>query len=221
MTSKRRFDIMKKKGLLCFVLIAMLAAALAANFVCASAQTDESAPDRLCVTGYAEIQVKADECSFGGSIHVVANDLSTAQKECESAAQKIMEAFAPYGSVTEEHAGAMPLGREQGYSATRYFTFTTKSLDKLSEMRTALANAGISDLEGTRYTCSDDSAARAQALKAAIEDARKKAETLGAEGTLVRVEETCCYPRPCGGTEPCVYYTSTVRAVFAKNTKND
>lgn len=212
---------MKKKGVLFLILIAMLTAALATNFACAYAQTDDPAPNRLCVTGYAEVQVKADECSFGGSVQVVANDLSAAQKECESAAQKIMEAFAPYGSVTEQHAGAMPLGRGKGYSATRCFTFTTKSLDQLSEMRTALADAGISDLEGPSYACSDDSAARAAALQAAIEDARKKAQSLNAEGTLVCVEETCCYPRPCGGTEPCVYYTSSVRAVFVNSTKND
>ena len=211
---------MKKKGLLCLALAAVLAAALAANFACVFAQTDAPAPERLCGTGCAEIQAQADECTFGGSIRAVANDMSAAQSECERAAQKIREAFAPYGTVTEEHAGAMPLGRGKGYTASRFFTFKTNALNKLSEMRTALAEAGICDLDGPLYSCSDDSAARTQALQAAIEDARGKARALGAEGTLVCAEEISCYPRPCGGTQPCVYYTAAVRAVFIKPSQN-
>lgn len=211
---------MKKKSLILLSAILCLTAVLSIGSVCAFADTDGGIGSALLtVTGSAAVHAEADRCSFSGSIHAIANDMNTAEQKCEELAKKIREAFAPYGSVQEDCSNASPVHRQNGYNASKHFTFTTEQLDKLSEIRAALASAGLTCIDGPTFRCKSDEEYRAQALRQAIEDARAKAAALGSTGDIIGVEELSCYPgcrecRECDAKH-CVTYTATVRVAFA------
>lgn len=112
-----------------------------------------------------------------------------------------------------------------GYTATRYLTFTTDKTDNMNEIREKLASAGVNRLDGVCYRMKDDSALKLRALQLAVENAKAKAAALGASGDLVKVEEISCYPtfRNCGDGkyDNGVTYTASVRAVFATFPKKE
>lgn len=212
---------MKKKFLPLLAILA-LTAVLASGVLCVSADT-QIGNANLIVTGTATLETKADLCTFSGSIQTVADDMSSAESKCEEIAIKVREAFSEYGTVTECHSNVSLMYGQNGYTASKYFSFETEKTDSLPQIREKLAQAGLNCIEGTSYACKDDSEFRIQALQMAIADAKKKATALGATGELVRVEETCCYPSCYGRngniTENRVTFTATVRAVFrVKNT---
>lgn len=205
---------MKRKYFWSAAVLAGILACICTGSIFAYAQ--ESVGDaRLCVTGCASVEAEADLAIFGGCVEGMGNDMRSAEKACTERLQAVQKAFSSYGRVREEHSSAYPAGN--GYTASRYLTFVTEQTDKAEEMRSALAEAGATCLEGTRYLCRDDEKYRLEALEKAIENAREKAKALGAEGDLVCVEEqSFC---PCARNEESagkVTFTATVRAVFAK-----
>lgn len=212
---------MKKKFLLSLAVLAMIVV-FAGSFLCVSADT-QIGNANLIVTGTASVEAKADICTFSGSIRTVANDMNSAESKCEEIAAKVRDVFSEYGTVTECHSDVSPMYGQNGYTASKYFSFETEKTDSLPQIRGKLAQAGLNCIEGTAYSCKDDSEYRIQALQQAIADAKEKAAALGAVGELVSVEETCCYPSCYGPngkiTENRVIFTATVRAVFRiKNT---
>lgn len=212
-----------KKKILPVLTLLILTSVLTFGTLCASADT-QIGNANLIVTGTATWEAEANLCSFSGSIQTMADDMSTAETKCEEIAAKVRQAFSAYGTVTECHSNVSPMYGQNGYTASKYFSFETEKTDSLPQIREKLTQAGLNCIEGTSYSCKDDSQHRIRALQLAIEDAKKKAAALGSTGELVRVEETCCYPS-CYGisgniTENRVIFTATVRAVFRVKTKD-
>ena len=203
---------MKRKILTGIAAIGMLAC-LGAGSVCAFAQ--EPVGDAcLCVTGTASVEAEADACTFGGCVEGVGNDARAAEKAAAALLRAVKNACAAYGTVREESSSVYPAGK--GYAASKYLIFETEKADKAEEMRAALAETGVTCLEGARYFCKEDGQYKLEALQKAVENAREKAKALGAAGALVRVEEHSCYPCARGESAGTVTFTATVRAVFAK-----
>ena len=215
-----------KKKFLPFLAVLAMAIVIAGGTLCVSADT-QIGNANLIVTGMATLEAKADLCTFSGSIRTVADDMNTAESKCEEIAAKVRDVFSEYGTVSECHSEVSPMYGQNGYSACKYFCFETEKTDSLPQIREKLAQAGLNCIEGTAYSCKDDSEYRIQALQQAIADAKEKAAALGAVGELVKVEETCCYPSCYGHngkiTENRVIFTASVRAVFRikKTAEND
>lgn len=193
----------------------LLTAALALGATSAFADTlPENAC--LCVNGTATVTAPADLCSFSGCIRTLGDDLGSAAQKAEDAALAVFECFKEYGDAHETYSCAEPMYGQNGFTACKYFLFTTERIGDLAAMRKALTEAGLTSLDGCCYGLKDDSALRSQALNAAIADARAKAEALGCGGELMRVEEQCCCPcgPQSGAQDACVCITVSVRAVF-------
>ena len=210
-----------KKKIVLFAITACLIAAASAQVIGASAQTARRGIDNaeLTVTGTASVKAAADECMFYGNIEVAANDLNAAEQSGADVYARVRVAFAPYGSIRESTYRVYPSYEQIGYTSSRYLRFTTARTDKMSEIRKALADAGITGLDGVSYVCNDENGYKNEALRLAVENARQKAGALGAVGAMLSVEELSCYPSYCerNGGEPdnTVTYTATVRVTFA------
>jgi uncharacterized protein len=81
-----------------------------------------------------------------------------------------------------------------GYRVTRVVTARVRALDTLGAVLDGVVAAGANELHGAQMTASDPSAAEHEALRAAIEAARSKAEAIAAGagvslGDAARVEE--------------------------------
>ena len=203
-----------KKSLLAAAITAVLIGA-AVGGACMPVSAKAAAAEEaavVVVTGTAQVAVQAEGYAFCGYIERTAEDMQSAASRSEEAAEKARAAFSPYGQVEEEHFSVRPVCG--GYKAVRSFRFITEQADKLSEMRSALAGAGVTSLEGAVPFCKEESAHRSEALRAALEEAKRKAAELGASGGLVRVEELYCFV----GTTPSgeVRFEASVRAVFAR-----
>lgn len=168
----------------------------------------------LVVTGTARVSAAADGCTFCGVIETVADDMNAASARNAEAAERVRAAFEGYGRAEEEYFSVHPM--RGGYTAVRRLRFYAQGTERTEEMRSALADAGVTSLEGAVPCCSDESAHRAEALRLALQDAQSKAAQLGCTGGLVRAEELCCYAAfgPSAGGE--VVFEATVRAVFAR-----
>ena len=180
--------------------------------------TEQTAAEELhafTVTGTATLTVDADGCEFYGSLTAVAGTLEAAEEDSETAFRKICVAFAPYGEVTERSFNVSPTRAGKGYAAYRYLTFKARLTDNAAEMRSELANAGLTEISGMTYTASDDSAYRARAIALALENAKATAAAIGAKGRLVKAEETYCYPDGYSSVGK-ITYTASVRAHFRK-----
>ena len=84
--------------------------------------------------------------------------------------------------------------RLTGYRVTRQMTVKVRDLDRLGEVLDGLVAAGANEVHGTQMSTSDPSAAEHEALRAAIAQARAKAEVVADTGGvaiagLARVEE--------------------------------
>ena len=168
----------------------------------------------LVVTGTARVAAAADGCTFCGVIETVADDMSAASARNAEAAEKVRAAFEDYGRAEEEYFSVRPM--RGGYTAVRRLRFYAQGTGRTEEMRAALADAGVTALEGAVPSCSDEPARRAEALRLALQDAREKAAQLGCTGGLVRAEELCCYASFGPSAEGEVVFEATVRAVFAR-----
>lgn len=220
---------MKKSKIVLLTAVIGLTSLICAGSVCAFADTTETTAGidnaHLIVIGCADVQGEADECVISGSIEAIGNDMADAEKKSGEILAKAREIFKPYGEVCENHYGVYPMYESNGYTATRYLTFTTDKTDNMNEIREKLASAGVNRLDGVCYRMKDDSALKLRALQLAVENAKAKAAALGASGELVKVEEISCYPtfRDCGDGkyDNGVTYTASVRAVFATFPKKE
>ncbi len=195
---------------------AILCAALSCTSVCAFADQTIGDAD-LVVTGSASLEADADFCTFSGSIHTVADEKPDAARKCEEIAAEVSKVFSEYGTATQCRFEVSPMYGQTGFAADACFSFETDRTDSIPAIREKLLQTGLTYIDGPVYSCKEDAQYRAQALQMAIADAKAKAEALGAAGTLVMVEETCCYPCCYGAggiTENRVTYTACVRAVF-------
>ena len=210
-----------KKKIVLFAMTACLIAVACAQTISASAQTMKRGIDNaeLIVTGTASVKAAADECVFYGNIEVAANDLNSAEQSGADVYAKVRVAFAPYGSIRESSYRVYPSYEQIGYTSSRYLRFSTAKTDKMSEIRKALADAGITGLDGVSFVCNDETEYQNEALRLAVENARVKAGALGAVGEMINVEELNCYPsyydRNGGEPDNTVTYTATVRVTFA------
>lgn len=207
---------MKKQIILIIIATCLLAACVGGNLT-ASALSSPALDDlrSLTVTGTATLTVDADGCEFYGSVTTLAETLSDAEKNSTAAFRKISVAFAPYGEVIERSYNVCPSRVGSGYTAYRYLQFKASSTDNAAEIRRELSNAGLTEICGMTYTSENDSEYRAQALSMALENAQNTAKAMGAEGRLIKAEETYCYPDGCS-TSGKITYTASVRAHFRK-----
>lgn len=147
------------------------------------------AEQTITVTGSGEILVTADTAVISLGITVRDKDALKAQSDANTVIAKIREALTGAGFSGEDIAtGYISLyavydysGDVEaitGYSASSTLSIRVTDMGRVGEAIDLAFGAGANTLNGVSFSVSDDSAARAEALKAAVADAKVKAAVL-------------------------------------------
>ncbi len=146
----------------------------------------------ITVTGQGEVSVSPDVARFTIGVEVERATVSEAREAAAEAAAAIVQALKDHGvdeeDIRTQHLSIYPVydyGRDErpriiGYTVSNLVAVTVRDLDRVSEALDAAIEAGgdATRLHGISFEVEDPEQALAQARKAAMEDARRKAEQL-------------------------------------------
>lgn len=189
------------------VLLAVGALALASSGG-VMAQTD-SAPRAagfrqrlITVTGDGEVRLKPDQVSINLGVEERGQDIPALRKAAAEKAQSAIRAIKALGVKDNEiQTSRLSVRREwiqePNKPPTKYLwvlsnsvNVTTSQVDKAGDLLDAVVKAGFNDVNGPSFSLKDPSAARTEALVAALKNARDKADALAKVGgvTISAVE---------------------------------
>jgi uncharacterized protein YggE len=152
------------------------------------------------VTGESQISVTPDQATVRLGILKQTASADLSQQQANQVAQDILAAITKAGvsasqirtsrlTLTPIHAqrrDSFEAPRIVAYQAQNVVTVTLQDLAKVGPTIDAGLKAGANELLGVNFEIKNDLAARQQALKQAVNEARKKAETM-AEAMDVRI----------------------------------
>jgi uncharacterized protein len=191
--------------------LALLAAGVAAVVAFAGvglpalAHSDAGAPARsITVSGSGSVKVTPNQAAFTFGVSTKAKTAVQALAADSTAMGKLIDALKaagiPAGSLQTSYVSLSPLTSEDGgeitgYSASNSVTATIASIARAGEIVDAAVAAGANQVDGPSLTVSDQSALYNSALRAAIADARTKAQVLADAsglhvGTVTSVQES-------------------------------
>ena len=157
------------------------------------------ADQTITVNGTGETLVTADTAVVSIGITVRKTDALEAQSAANEVVAAIRTALTAAGFSEEDiSTGYINLyaiydyTRDDepiiAYSASSSLAVKVTDMDRVGEAIDLAFGAGANTLEGVTFSVSDDSAARAESLKAAVEDAKQKAAVLAEAAGLGDIE---------------------------------
>ena len=184
------------------------------------------AETEITVNGTGEVRVSADTAVISLGVNARDKDVLKAQQKVNETIAAIREALVKQG-VKEEHINTDYINiyaiydykedQEEiaAYNANSTLAIKVSEMDSVGSLIDICFAAGANTLNGISFSASDTEEAKADAMKNAVEDAKKKAEILaeasGLKITGVRVI-----------TEGGVYsYENNVGNIYAKATGMD
>ncbi|NUP12540.1 MAG: SIMPL domain-containing protein [Polyangiaceae bacterium] len=162
----------------------------------------------IVVSGEGEARAKPDIAILRLGVEAHRPTMEEARTAAASAQARILQAAKAAGvaaaDVQTEQLSMAPVydygekGRTlRGYAATNIVRITMRDISKSGALVDATVAAGDNDarIDSISFEMSDTAAVRAEARRAAVEDAKKKAEQLAAElgvelGDVLAIEET-------------------------------
>jgi len=187
---------MKYKTLLFLPIVATLVTSAFAQ------QARESSPPVLIVSGNAQAEATPDEATVRLGIVRQETTAQAAQDQANRVAQAILSEIAKLGipatqirtsrlTLTPIYApGPRSDSREApriaSYSASNQVSVEVTNLTQIGPIIDAGLRAGSNQVDGVQFRLKDDLPLREQALKKAVAEARRKAETM-AEALNVRI----------------------------------
>lgn len=190
---------MKKNAVSILAVLALFVALLigGAGLVRTAKATDASAKpsfrDSITVTGEGKVFAPSDEATISFGVRTVRSTASRAMGDNSIATNKTIDALRGQGLTDEEiKTGNISLFPQQdwregrapqiiSYTAENRIIIKTKKLDKLGAIIDSATKSGATDVSELRFQLSEDNAAKQEALKIAVKNARKKAEALAKE----------------------------------------
>lgn len=177
--------------------LALLAAPLGAQQPVPRA---ELPPRTIRVSGVGEARAQPDEARVELAVETQARTARAAGEENARIMQRVIDALVQAGvprdeietrgySVFPEYDDRQPrpmvdtvIGdaepRIRGYRAVNTVAFRTTALDRVGQLIDVALGAGANRLNGVGFGLRDDDAVRAEALRNAVADARRAAETM-------------------------------------------
>lgn len=162
----------------------------------------------ITVSGEGKIYTASDQASISLGVHTVRSTASRAMGDNATAITKVVAALRSAGLNEDEiKTGNISLYPQQdwqeghapkilSYTADNRVIVKTKKLDKLGAIIDAATTAGATDISELRFELSEDSNAKQDAIKLAVQNARKKADALAQElgvavgGPIITSEST-------------------------------
>ena len=165
-------------------LIAILAAAV--MVLCASAALAET---KIEVTGTGETQVSADTAVISLGVSARDRDVLKAQQKVNEASAAIRETLiakgVPEENINTDYMNIYAIYDYEGemetvkaYSASTTLAVKVTNMEDTGMLIDEAFAAGANTLNGISFSASDTEAAKAESLKAAVAEARVKAEVL-------------------------------------------
>ena len=196
--------------------LAVLVAGLAAIVVFAgvglpqSANTATPTSRSITVTGTGSVSAVPNQSSFTFGVASRGSTAVEALSSDSAQMQKLIAALRGTGiqsdSLQTSSVSLSPRMSDSGdsvvgYDASNSVTVTIAGIDKAGAIVDAAVAAGANQVDGPNLTVSDQSALYGKALKAAVKDARWKAQALAAAsglqvGAVTSVEEQSATPNP-------------------------
>ena len=147
------------------------------------------ADSSIVVTGTGETYIPADTAVVSLGVSARNADALKAQSEANEVIARIRAALTGAGLKDEDiNTGYVNLygiydysGYEEkltGYRASSSLAVLVKDISRVGEVIDLAFGAGANMLDGVSFSASDDSAARAESLKAALAEAKEKAAVL-------------------------------------------
>lgn len=171
------------------------------------AAAQERPPSVLVVAGEGVVEASPDLGQVEVGVQVQRKAASEAQAQASEVIARVVARLRALGipkdRVETSSLSLVPLRRPPregqpeeitGYLATHLLRVTVDRIDRLGAVIDGAVGAGANQLGGVVFTLRDPGRARAQALAAAVADARAKAETIAQAagvtlGGIVRIEE--------------------------------
>ena len=172
----------------------MLLACLVALMVF-TACADEKDKTEINVNGSGEVLVAADTAVITLGITTRNKDVLKAQNTVNATIEKIRAALIENG-ITKEDINTDRLSiyaiydysnnveRLTAYNASSYLAIRTTDMDMVGKIIDIAFGAGANTLNNIEFSASDTEEASAEALTAAVKDARRKAEIMAAAAGL-------------------------------------
>ncbi len=136
----------------------------------------------LTVAGHGEARVPPDEATMTLGVESKGQDAQTALSDNASKMNAVVQAVKAQG-VPSNHIQTSQLSiwydsEHNVYIATHQITVHIDNVDKTGQVLDAAVGAGANNSWGVNFGLKDPSAARGEALKAAVADARKRASSM-------------------------------------------
>ena len=171
----------------------LLALALTLGLSAAFADT------KITVTGSGEVLIPADVAVISLGVNVRSAEAPSAQAEANEVIAKIREALTAAGIDEEDistgyinlyaaYDYSSSVERITGYNASSTLAVKVTDMTRVGEVIDLAFGAGANMLDGVSFSAKDDTAVRAEALKAAVADAKAKADVLAEAAGLGKLE---------------------------------
>ena len=177
----------------------------------------EDDPDTITVSGSGEVMLTPDTASFSLSIHTTEAEAALAQENNTLIAEAVLASLKANGigesdikteniSLYEEYDYSESERKLIGYTMNNTLSVTVRSIDSVGKVISDAIAAGATGTYGLRFTVADSSEGYGNALSAAIEDAKYKAEVMAQALGVTHV------PVPVSTTETSSSYTPQLYA---------
>lgn len=180
-------------------------------FASLPAAAAEPALTEIQVTGNGSVSIIPDIASVDASIETVSDSSAEAVSRNNAIYERAVAALTKAGvarsdiSLSSYNVNYNPKPQQPvpndhqryGFTVTRSFEAKTHALTKAGSIVDALVGSGVTNINGVSFDVADSSAARTQALRLAVDDARNQANAL-AEGAHLHITgiKTILYGSP-------------------------
>lgn len=168
----------------------ILMLALALVFCFSAAHADES---KLAVTGSGTVYMEADQVSATLGVMLSGKDLAEVQAQVNATIADICTALETAGlekrNITTNYIFVSPRydygmdGNNQelvGYTVNNSLSILTENTEEIGAYIDAAFEAGANTFDSISFSARDDSEARDEALRLAVQEAKRKAEVIAA-----------------------------------------
>jgi len=159
--------------------------------MCMAAQPPSPRAPSVQATGEAVVQVKPDQAKLNiGVVTQAASAQAAATQNASTLETTLAKLKAALGTAGEVRTAAYSLSPNYqyprdggkpsitGYTASNTVEVTTSDLAALGKLIDTASQSGANQIQGLQFLVKDESAARARALRQAVQDARGNAEAM-------------------------------------------
>lgn len=170
-------------------------------------------PPLIHVNGIGEVRVQPDQVMLTMGIEIREASLEKARKQVDASASAIINYLKKQGvdakDIQTSYMTVQPVyeGNSFGkttpdfYLAQKTMNVLIRKLNRFDELTAGLYNVGVNRIDGVSFQVSDLDKHKAEAQKRAVQQARRKAETLTSQldtklGKVYSIQESGNYDNP-------------------------